>query len=97
MSKEGVIKAIDNDEFHHRGALPNNFRTVDSVAYKKAMLLSPHEKMHKEHYEAPSTTLSTTTENPAIDAFFFAVSLKINNFMNSFVGNALRAASYFYF
>ena len=39
MSKEGVIKAIDNDEFHHRGALPNNFRTVDSVAYKKAMLI----------------------------------------------------------
>lgn len=28
MSKEGVIKAIDNDEFHHRGALPNNFLTT---------------------------------------------------------------------
>ena len=28
LSKEGVIKAIDNDEFHHRGALPNNFLTT---------------------------------------------------------------------
>ena len=36
---------------------PISFRTVDSVAYKKAMLLSPHEKMHKEHYEAPSTMI----------------------------------------
>lgn len=28
LSKEGVIKAISDDEFHHRGKLPNNFLTT---------------------------------------------------------------------
>ena len=28
LSKEALIKAIEEDEFHHRGALPNNFLTT---------------------------------------------------------------------
>ena len=28
LSKEALIKAIEEDEFHHRGALPHNFLTT---------------------------------------------------------------------
>ncbi len=39
LSKGGVIKAIKEDEFHHRGALPNNFLTTfpDSKSARRAI------------------------------------------------------------
>ena len=91
---------------------PISFRTVDSVAYKKAMLIfyeqnniSAFKKIFIDQFAFAVQTyfwvlMKKCTKNitkPPRRWFFFAVSLKINNFMNSFVGNALRAASYFYF
>ena len=39
LSKEGVIKAIQDDEFHHSGALPNNFLTTipDARSARRAL------------------------------------------------------------
>ena len=39
LSKEGIIKAIQDDEFHHRGALPNNFLTTipDARSARRAL------------------------------------------------------------
>ena len=39
LSKEGVIKAMNDDEYHHRGALPNNFLTTfpDAKSARRAI------------------------------------------------------------
>ena len=39
LSKEGVIKAMKDDEYHHRGALPNNFLTTlpDAKSARRAI------------------------------------------------------------